>query len=65
MLTPGCSHNADEGLLFTSPFIQNNSVFADLVVQDLPTVAAYPQVLDYITNTLYRTYRAHDTERGP
>lgn len=46
-------HNADEGLLFTSPFINNDSAFAEFVVADAPTVAAYPAVIDYITNTLY------------
>jgi len=46
-------HNADEGLLFTSPFIQNNSAFAAQVVGELPTLAAYPAVLEYITNELY------------
>ncbi|KAK5700038.1 hypothetical protein LTR97_006172 [Elasticomyces elasticus] len=46
-------HNADEGLLFTSPFIQNNSAFAAQVVGELPTLAAYPQTVEYITDVLY------------
>ncbi|TKA66081.1 hypothetical protein B0A55_09460 [Friedmanniomyces simplex] len=46
-------HNADEGLLFTSPFIQNNSAFAAQVVAELPTLAAYPKTVEYITNVLY------------
>lgn len=44
-------HNADEGLLFTSPFVQNNTAFAAFIENDLPDVK--PAVLDYITNTLY------------
>lgn len=46
-------HNADEGLLFTSPFIQNNSDFAESLQTNFPTIRAWPQVLEYITNTLY------------
>jgi carboxylesterase type B len=46
-------HNGDEGLLFTSPFIQNNSIFTSQVESLVPTAAAYPAVIDYITNTLY------------
>ncbi|KAK5113500.1 hypothetical protein LTR62_003369 [Meristemomyces frigidus] len=46
-------HNADEGLLFTSPFIQNNSDYAALIAEELPTIRAWPAVLDYVVNTLY------------
>ncbi|KAK0908592.1 hypothetical protein LTR91_022925 [Friedmanniomyces endolithicus] len=46
-------HNADEGLLFTSPFNQNNSAFAASLLTQLPTLAAWPQILEYITNVLY------------
>ena len=46
-------HNADEGLLFTSPFVQNNSAFATFLTAELPTIAAYPSVLNYTTNVLY------------
>ena len=45
--------NTNQGLLFTSPFIQNNSGFTDQVLQLAPSVAAYPETLDYITNTMY------------
>ncbi|KAK3677426.1 hypothetical protein LTR78_002964 [Recurvomyces mirabilis] len=46
-------HNADEGLLFTSPFTQTNADFAAFVVGDLPSLRGLPSTLDYITNTLY------------
>jgi len=46
-------HNADEGLLFTSPFVQNQSAFEEFVLADLPTVAALPATLSYIVNELY------------
>ncbi|KAK4981106.1 hypothetical protein LTR66_010207 [Elasticomyces elasticus] len=46
-------HNAQEGLLFTSPFVQNNSAFAASIVASFPTVAAYPKILAYITDVLY------------
>ncbi|KAK3074939.1 hypothetical protein LTR53_002179, partial [Teratosphaeriaceae sp. CCFEE 6253] len=46
-------HNADEGLLFTSPFIQNDTAFAAQIVNNEPTLAAYPDTIDYITQTLY------------
>lgn len=47
-------HNANEGLLFTSPFIQNNSAFTNELVSTLPTLRAWPNTVDYIVNTLYR-----------
>ncbi|KAK3111790.1 hypothetical protein LTR53_012598 [Teratosphaeriaceae sp. CCFEE 6253] len=46
-------HNADEGLLFTSPFFQNDTAFAAQIVNNEPTLAAYPDTIDYITQTLY------------
>lgn len=42
-----------QGLLFTSPFIQNNTAFIDQTIQLISTVDAYPGTLDYIVNTLY------------
>ena len=42
-----------QGLLFTSPFVQNNTAFRKNVATSIPTVKAYPSVLDYITRTLY------------
>lgn len=46
-------HNADEGLLFTSPFLQNNTAFRKYLVETLPTIRAYPANIDYIAKTLY------------
>lgn len=46
-------HNADEGLLFTSPFLQNNSAIRQYLLNALPTIRAYPSVVNYIANTLY------------
>ncbi|KAK5125192.1 hypothetical protein LTR85_000868 [Meristemomyces frigidus] len=46
-------HNADEGLLFTSPFIQNNSAFTTMVEEFTPTIGAWPSVIEYITEVLY------------
>lgn len=42
-----------QGLLFTSPFVQNNTAFRQDIIRSLPTVRAYPNVVNYITNTLY------------
>ncbi|KAF2769025.1 carboxylesterase family protein-like protein [Teratosphaeria nubilosa] len=46
-------HNADEGLLFTSPFIQNETALTTALLTLLPTLAAWPSNLKYILNTLY------------
>jgi carboxylesterase type B len=45
------SRNSDEGLLFTSPFITNQTAYTDYIQQLLPT--ASPSVIGYITNVLY------------
>lgn len=42
-----------QGLLFTSPFVQNNSAFTAAIERTLPTVAGLPAVLNHITNVLY------------
>ena len=42
-----------QGLLFTSPFIQNDTAFEKQVTTLAPTVKAYPETLQYITDTLY------------
>lgn len=42
-----------QGLLFTSPFIQNNSYFSQFLTRSLPTLRAWPEVEDYITSELY------------
>jgi carboxylesterase type B len=44
-------HNLDEGLLFTSPFIQNETAFDNFVRQTVP--AATPATVNLITETLY------------
>lgn len=46
-------HNADEGLLFTSPFAQNTSAIMTELLGALPTLAGLPDQLNYIVNTLY------------
>ena len=46
-------HNADEGLLFTSPFISNETTFETFLTAALPGLKALPNVLSYITTTLY------------
>ncbi|EMD00258.1 hypothetical protein BAUCODRAFT_145551 [Baudoinia panamericana UAMH 10762] len=46
-------HNANEGLLFTSPFVQNDTAFVTNLQTTLPTLRAWPQILSYIMNTLY------------
>lgn len=46
-------HNADEGLLFTDPFVNNNTAFEEFIVALLPTLAGLPKTVDYIANTLY------------
>jgi carboxylesterase type B len=45
------SRNSDEGLLFTSPFITNQTSYTAYIQQLLPT--ASPSAIDFITNTLY------------
>lgn len=44
-------HNANEGLLFTSPASNNSNAYASLLKQDLPGIKQ--SVLTYVTNTLY------------
>jgi carboxylesterase type B len=44
-------HNSDEGLDFTSPFIQNETAFTDYVRSSAPD--ASEQALEYVTKTLY------------
>lgn len=46
-------HNSNEGLIFTSPFVQNNSAFEDSLIKLEPTLRAWPEVVDYITEVLY------------
>lgn len=41
-------HNADEGLLFTSPFINDTASFEKYYSTTIPTVRAWPQVMQYI-----------------
>jgi carboxylesterase type B len=44
-------HNADEGLLFSSPYIQNNTDFSNYVSSAFPS--APKTAVDHITNKLY------------
>lgn len=44
-------HNLDEGLLFTSPFVTNQSTFAAMISQSFPDVN--PIVANYIENVMY------------
>ncbi|KAH7383656.1 Alpha/Beta hydrolase protein [Cadophora sp. MPI-SDFR-AT-0126] len=44
-------HNLNEGALFASPFITNETAFHDMVARRLPS--AKPEVIDYITQVLY------------
>ena len=46
-------HNADEGLLFTSPYAQNDSALNSQLLTALPTLKGMPEVVSYITNVLY------------
>jgi carboxylesterase type B len=46
-------HNANEGLLFTPPYINNASDIQKQIASTLPTIRAWPDVLDYVTETLY------------
>lgn len=45
------SQNSDEGLLFTPPYIQNNTAFRDYVVDVFPGLDE--ETLEYITQDLY------------
>ncbi|KAG4439719.1 hypothetical protein IFR05_004797 [Cadophora sp. M221] len=44
-------HNANEGLLFASPFVQDNDAFKSYIKTMIPTISTTQ--LDYITSTLY------------
>lgn len=44
-------HNADEGFLFTSPYITNDTTFNEYVQAAFPTIQ--PAVASYVENTLY------------
>lgn len=44
-------HNLNEGALFASPFITNETAFHDMVARRLPS--ARPEVITHITQTLY------------
>lgn len=47
-------HNAREGLLFTSPFASSNeTALTNYITANLPTLRAWPQVLDYILTEAY------------
>jgi carboxylesterase type B len=46
-------HNADEGLLFTSPFLQNTSAIEQDLIGTLPTLKGADKPLNYILNDLY------------
>lgn len=50
-LTLMLGHNADEGLLFTSPAITNDSIFDNYLLSAFPTIN--PSVASYIENVLY------------
>ncbi|KAF4547710.1 Carboxylesterase-like protein 3 [Elsinoe fawcettii] len=45
--------NTNEGLLFTSPFIQSEQNLRDSLVSAIPTIAAFPDEIDFILNDLY------------
>lgn len=42
-----------QGLLFTTPFISNETTFDAAVTTLVPTITAWPAVLQYLTNVLY------------
>ena len=44
-------HNADEGLVFTSPFITTDTLFNDFVLTAFPTIS--PGVANYVETVLY------------
>lgn len=44
-------HNADEGLLFASPFVTNQSTFAASLQIQFPDIS--PSIANYIDNVLY------------
>lgn len=44
-------HNSDEGLLFTSPFISNETAFETFLAKTIPT--ASPATLNFISQVLY------------
>ncbi|KAI5276034.1 carboxylesterase family protein-like protein [Aureobasidium subglaciale] len=46
-------HTLNEGLGFVDPAVQNNTAFMDQVIGYSPALSSYPEMLSYITETLY------------
>lgn len=46
-------HALNEALGFTDPTTQNDTAFRKSVIGNFPSLAAYPDEVDYIVNTLY------------
>ena len=46
-------HNANEGLIFTPPYSQNNTDIKAQLAVTIPSIAAFPETLDYILTELY------------
>ena len=46
-------HNANEGLLFTNPFINNNTALDGFLTTSFPALKYMPKTLNYITQVLY------------
>jgi carboxylesterase type B len=46
-------HNLNEGILFTPYYINNDEVFRSELIKLLPNLGAFPDVVDYIMNTMY------------
>jgi len=46
-------HNANEGLLFTNPFIDNNTALDAFLLTSFPALTYMPKTLNYITQVLY------------
>lgn len=56
-------HNADEGLIFTDPSVQNTSAF-DNYLETMVLPDAQPEIRDYVTNTLYPPIFTNQTDLG-
>lgn len=55
-------HNADEGLLFTSPFLRTDSDVKQNVINFIPTMKNDPEEMDYLLKNIYPEQEVNGTK---
>lgn len=58
-------HNANEGLLFTTPFLPNASAVEQDLVSNLPTLKSFPKTFNHIIQDLYPRESASTLYNNP